>query len=53
MLNWMNLDLLSVIMSGIAVFVAGIVRGYSGFGFAMVAVTSITPNNARHKDSNA
>jgi uncharacterized membrane protein YfcA len=38
----MNLDLLSMVVSGIAVFVAGIVRGYSGFGFAMVAVTSMS-----------
>ena len=31
-----------MIISGIAVFVAGIIRGYSGFGFAMVAVTSMS-----------
>jgi uncharacterized membrane protein YfcA len=38
----MNYDLFSMIISGIAVFVAGIIRGYSGFGFAMVAVTSMS-----------
>jgi uncharacterized membrane protein YfcA len=40
-LNLFGLDLFSLIVTFISVFVAGIIRGYSGFGFAMVAVTSI------------
>ncbi|MFW9847372.1 MAG: sulfite exporter TauE/SafE family protein [Candidatus Thorarchaeota archaeon] len=38
----MGVDLLSLVVSITAVFVAGIIRGYSGFGFAMVAVTSMS-----------
>ena len=34
-------ELLTLIIIWIAVFIAGIIRGYSGFGFAMVAVTSM------------
>ena len=41
-LNWFDLDFVSLIITFIFVFVAGIIRGYSGFGFAMVAVTSIS-----------
>lgn len=41
-MNWMGVDLLSLVVSITAVFVAGIIRGYSGFGFAMVAVTSMS-----------
>lgn len=41
-MNWLGLDLFSLIVTVISVFVAGIIRGYSGFGFAMVAVTSIS-----------
>jgi len=41
-LNWFGLDFISLIVTFISVFVAGIIRGYSGFGFAMVAVTSIS-----------
>jgi uncharacterized membrane protein YfcA len=41
-LNLFGLDLFSLIVTLISVFVAGIIRGYSGFGFAMVAVTSIS-----------
>ena len=41
-LNWLGFDPVSLIVSLTAVFVAGIIRGYSGFGFAMVAVTSIS-----------
>jgi uncharacterized membrane protein YfcA len=37
-----GLDLFSLIVTVTSVFVAGIIRGYSGFGFAMVAVTSIS-----------
>ena len=37
-----GLNLFSLIFTFISVFVAGIIRGYSGFGFAMVAVTSIS-----------
>ena len=37
-----GLDLFSLIVTFISVFVAGIIRGYSGFGFAMVSVTSIS-----------
>jgi uncharacterized membrane protein YfcA len=38
----MGVDLFSLVVSIAAVFVAGIIRGYSGFGFAMVAVTSMS-----------
>jgi len=41
-LNYLGLDLSSLIVIIIAVFIAGVIRGYSGFGFAMVAVTSIS-----------
>jgi uncharacterized membrane protein YfcA len=41
-LNYLGLNLSSLIITVTAVFVAGIIRGYSGFGFAMVAVTSIS-----------
>lgn len=39
---WLNLDPFSLVILTSAVFVAGIIRGYSGFGFAMVAVTSMS-----------
>ena len=41
-LNWLGLDLVSLIVTVTSVFIAGIIQGYSGFGFAMVAVTSIS-----------
>ena len=41
-MNYLGLDLSSLIVTIIAVFIAGVIRGYSGFGFAMVAVTSIS-----------
>jgi len=41
-LNGFSVELGSLIVSIVAVFVAGIIRGYSGFGFAMVAVTSMS-----------
>ena len=41
-MNLFGLDLFSLIVTVTSVFVAGIIRGYSGFGFAMVAVTSIS-----------
>lgn len=41
-MNWLGLDLISLMVTFISVFVAGIIRGYSGFGFAMVAVTSMS-----------
>ena len=41
-MNYLGLDLASLIVTIIAVFIAGVIRGYSGFGFAMVAVTSIS-----------
>ncbi|MGD8446953.1 MAG: sulfite exporter TauE/SafE family protein [Desulfobacterales bacterium] len=41
-MNYFGLDLSSLIVTIIAVFIAGVIRGYSGFGFAMVAVTSIS-----------
>jgi len=41
-LNYLGLDLSSLIVAVIAVFVAGLIRGYSGFGFAMVAVTTMS-----------
>lgn len=41
-MNALGLDLFSLIVTITSVFVAGIIRGYSGFGFAMVAVTSIS-----------
>ncbi len=41
-MNLFGLDLFSLIVALISVFLAGIIRGYSGFGFAMVAVTSIS-----------
>jgi len=40
-LNYLGLDLTSLIIAVVAVFTAGVIRGYSGFGFAMVAVTSM------------
>lgn len=42
MLNPLPIELVSLIVSAVAVFLAGIIRGYSGFGFAMVAVTSMS-----------
>lgn len=41
-MSLLGFDLFSLIVTVISVFVAGIIRGYSGFGFAMVAVTSIS-----------
>ena len=41
-LNGLNVETGSLIVAIAAVFVAGIIRGYSGFGFAMVAVTSMS-----------
>ena len=41
-MNYLGLDHFSLIVSVIAVFAAGVIRGYSGFGFAMVAVTSMS-----------
>ncbi len=41
-MNYLGLDLPSLIVAVIAVFVAAVIRGYSGFGFAMVAVTSMS-----------
>ena len=41
-MNWLGLDPVSLIVTIMSVFVAGIIRGYSGFGFAMVAVTSMS-----------
>ncbi len=41
-MNGLGLDLFSLIVTIISVFIAGIIRGYSGFGFALVAVTSIS-----------
>lgn len=41
-MNYLGLELSSLIVATTAVFVAGIIRGYSGFGFAMVAVTSMS-----------
>ena len=36
-LDWIGLDLVTLIVTFVSVFMAGIIRGYSGFGFAMVA----------------
>jgi len=41
-LNALGFDLLSLVVTVASVFTAGVIRGYSGFGFAMVAVTSIS-----------
>jgi len=41
-LNGLSVEPGSLIVAIFAVFVAGIIRGYSGFGFAMVAVTSMS-----------
>ena len=41
-MNYLGLDLSSLIVAVIAVLIAGFIRGYSGFGFAMVAVTSMS-----------
>ena len=41
-MSWLGLDPVALIVTVISVFIAGIIRGYSGFGFAMVAVTSIS-----------
>jgi uncharacterized membrane protein YfcA len=38
----LDFNLVSLAFSTTAVFVASIIRGYSGFGFAMVAVTSLS-----------
>ena len=40
-MNLFGFDIISLTVTFISVFIAGIIRGYSGFGFAMVAVTSI------------
>ena len=40
-MNALNIELGALIVQIASVFVAGIIRGYSGFGFAMVAVTSM------------
>ena len=42
MWNQLPVELVALIVSIVAVFLAGIIRGYSGFGFAMVAVTSMS-----------
>ena len=41
-MNYLSLDISSLIFAVIAVLIAGFIRGYSGFGFAMVAVTSMS-----------
>ncbi len=41
-MNALGFDLLSLVVTVVSVFTAGVIRGYSGFGFAMVAVTSIS-----------
>ena len=41
-LNGFGFEIGPLIISILAVFGAGIIRGYSGFGFAMVAVTSMS-----------
>jgi len=41
-LNLFGYDLFTLVILWTAVFIAGIIRGYSGFGFAMVAVMSIS-----------
>lgn len=41
-LNAPGFDPPSLAVTMVSVFVAGVIRGYSGFGFAMVAVTSIS-----------
>ena len=41
-MSWLCLDLSSLIVSITSVLGAGVIRGYSGFGFAMVAVTSMS-----------
>jgi len=41
-LNLFGLDPFSLIVTFTSVFLSGIIRGYSGFGFAMVAVTSMS-----------
>ena len=41
-LHWLGFDFVSLAITVTSVFIAGIIRGYSGFGFAMVAVTSIS-----------
>ena len=41
-MNYLGLELFSLVVAIIAVFAAGVIRGYSGFGFAMVAVTSMS-----------
>ena len=32
-MNWLGLDIVSLIVTVLSVFAAGIIRGYSGFGF--------------------
>lgn len=41
-MDYLDLNLFSLIVTISAVFLAGVIRGYSGFGFAMVAVTSVS-----------
>ncbi len=36
------MDIFVIAFSALAVLVAGIVRGYSGFGFSMIATTSMS-----------
>ena len=37
-----SMDIYIIVFSALAVLVAGIIRGYSGFGFSMIATTSLT-----------
>ena len=36
------MDIFVIAFSAVAVLVAGIIRGYSGFGFSMLATTTMT-----------
>jgi len=42
LLSWVNLDAFSLLAALIIVFLAAIVRGYTGFGFSALVVASLT-----------
>jgi hypothetical protein len=44
-LNWLGLEPVSLVVTVLSVFVAGIIRGYSGFGFAMTGCGNFTDNS--------
>ena len=37
-----DIDLIPALLSALLIFLAAIVRGYSGFGFSLLAITSLS-----------